>query len=99
MVDTIGELLGLTWTFAPQPESDAKPASTTPADDFVVPDAAREHLDRLRERVRIGHIRGIESEIRAIEAVTGKDYALVPKLYDCLDRFDLSGLARLLEKA
>lgn len=99
MVDTIGDLLGLTWTFAPPAETDVKPDAVEPAETFIVPDAAKEHLDRLRERVRIGHVRGIEAEIRAIEAVTGKDYPLVPKLYDCLDRFDLSGLARLLEQA
>jgi len=99
MVDTIGDLLGLTWTFAAPVETDVKAAAAEPAEIFDVPDAAKEHIDRLRERVRIGHVRGMEAEIRAIEAVTGKAYPLVPKLYDCLDRFDLSGLARLLEKA
>ena len=97
MVDTIGDLLGLTWTFAPQPETDVRPAG--PAEALVLPEAAKVHLGALRERVRIGHVRGIEAEIRAIEALTGKNYPLVAKLYDCLDRFDLSGLARLLEKA
>jgi signal transduction histidine kinase/CheY-like chemotaxis protein len=99
MVDAIGDLLGVTWTFAPLAETDVKPDAVEPAETFIVPDAAKEHLDRLRDRVRIGHIRGIEAEIRAIEAISGKDYPLVPKLYDCLDRFDLSGLARLLERA
>ena len=34
-----------------------------------------------------------------LEAIVGPGGTLVPKLYDCLDRFDLSGLARMLEKA
>jgi signal transduction histidine kinase/DNA-binding response OmpR family regulator len=97
LVDTVGELLGLTWTFAPVTEAKSGVPETGAA--FAWPEAAKTHLERLRERLRIGHVRGIEAEIRAIEAVTGKDCAMVPKLYDHLDRFDLSGLARLLEQA
>ena len=99
LTDTIGDLLGLTWTFAPVPEA-APP--TTPvaadADTADVPPAARVHIERLRERVQIGHVRGIEAEIRAFEAAVGPGNALAPKLYDCLDRFDLAGLSRMLEK-
>jgi CheY-like chemotaxis protein len=100
LADTIGDLLGLTWTFAPT-AADAPPAPDAQVDSNpeALPVAAREHIERLRERVRIGHVRGIEAEIRALEATIGTDSALVPKLYDCLDRFDLSGLARMLEKA
>jgi CheY-like chemotaxis protein len=97
LVDTVGELLGLTWTFAPVLQ--AKPGVPETGAAFEWPEAAKTHLERLRERLRIGHVRGIEAEIRAIEAVTGKDCVMVPKLYDHLDRFDLSGLARLLEQA
>ena len=100
LADTIGELLDLTWTFAPAPAPEAAPApqlAEGAAQEW--PEAARAHLDALRERVRIGHVRGIEAEIRAIEAAVGKDGPLVPRLYDYLDRFDLSGLARMLEKA
>jgi signal transduction histidine kinase/DNA-binding response OmpR family regulator len=100
LADTIGDLLDLTWTFAsedPVPDgAGAVPAESAPAD---LPDAARVHLDRLRERVQIGHVRGIEAEIRALEATVGADHVLVARLYGCLDRFDLSGLARMLEKA
>jgi len=104
LADTIGELLGLTWSFAsattqavPAEPKGGAIAAKSERDDL--PDAALVHLDRLRERVRIGHVRGIEAEIRAVEAIAGKDCAFVSKLYDCLDRFDLSGLARMLEKA
>jgi len=99
LAETIGDLLGLTWTFASAAAPEATPVDAGAVQQFDLPDAAMVHLDRLRERVRIGHVRGIEAEIRAIEAIAGKDCALVPKLYDCLDRFDLSGLARMLEKA
>ena len=97
MVDTIGDLLDLTWTFAPTADQPATPPAIDLAAVFAWPDAAKEHLARLRERVRIGHVRGIETEIRAIEAVVGTDCAMISRLYGCLDRFDLSGLARLLE--
>ena len=100
LADTIGELLGLTWTFAEAPPAAPEtPAQAAEAEHIALPDAAREHVEALRERVRIGHVRGIEAEIRALEGMVGADHPLVPKLYDCLDRFDLSGLARMLEKA
>lgn len=96
LVDTIGELLGLTFTFAP----DAPEAPVVRADDPApaeLPEAAREALARLRERLRIGHVRGIEAGIAAFEAAAPAS-PLVPRLYDCLDRFDLAGMGRMLEK-
>ncbi|MEB3090151.1 hypothetical protein, partial [Parvimonas sp. M20] len=62
-----------------------------------LPEAAREALARLRERLRIGHVRGIEAGIAAFEAAAPAS-PLVPRLYDCLDRFDLAGMGRMLEK-
>jgi len=100
LADTIGDLLGLTWTFAAEPPAQEQTWPIAPDHDTTpLPQEARAHIERLRERVRIGHVRGIEAEIRALEATLGADSTLVPKLYDCLDRFDLSGLARMLEKA
>jgi signal transduction histidine kinase/CheY-like chemotaxis protein len=100
LADTIGDLLDLTWTFASEaPPHDRAPPVLADASPPDLPDAARDHIERLRERVQIGHVRGIEAEIRALEATVGADHAFVAKLYGCLDRFDLSGLARMLEKA
>ena len=99
LADTIGELLDLTWTFAEPAAAAERPAWRNPGEAPVWPDAARDHIAALKERVRIGHVRGIEAEIRSIEAAVGKDDPIVPRLYDYLDRFDLSGLARMLEKA
>jgi CheY-like chemotaxis protein len=100
LADTIGDLLDLTWTFATEAAA-TDPAPPKKADAVAVelPETARVHIERLRERVQIGHVRGIEAEIRALEATVGADHALVAQLYGCLDRFDLSGLARMLEKA
>ncbi len=100
LADTIGDLLDLTWTFATDPPPAEPVAADTPATQPAdLPETARVHIDRLRERVQIGHVRGIEAEIRALESSVGADHALVARLYGCLDRFDLSGLARILEKA
>ncbi len=100
LADTIGELLGLTWTFAPDLAASAPPPRAgADAEPHDLPEAAHAPLERLRERVRIGHVRGIEAEIRAIEAIVGAAHPLISKLYRLLDRFDLSGLAHLLEKA
>ncbi|WP_353229489.1 ATP-binding protein [Novosphingobium sp.] len=101
LTDTIGELLGLTWTFAAAgPDTGvAVPEPAAAGDVIDLPDAAQVHLTALRERVQIGHVRGIETEIRAIEAIVGKDSPAVRRFYDLLDRFDLAGLARMLEKA
>ncbi len=99
LVDTVGDLLDLTWTFAAG-TVEVEVAVNAPVDDppADLPADAHIHIERLRERVQIGHVRGIEAEIRALEATVGGNHALVVKLYGCLDRFDLSGLARLLEK-
>ena len=100
LVDTIGDLIGLTWTFAPGPAAGV-PTRVAPGETAqdVLPPEADAHIARLRERTRIGHVRGIEAEIRALEATIGTGHPVVAKLYDCLDRFDLAGLSRMLEKA
>lgn len=97
LTDTVGELLGLVWRFASAPDDAPAPAGLAlPALDDL-PDAARAALDEVRARAKIGHVRGIEAAIRTIEAALGKNHALVRMLYDRLDRFDLAGLARMLE--
>ena len=92
LTDTIGELLGLGWEWdEPQPEAaKAAPAAAPAGDEDAMP-----HLVRLQEFLRIGYVRGIEAEIRALEE-TASAHPLVPRLYDCLDRYDLAGMARLI---
>ncbi|WP_410954439.1 hypothetical protein, partial [Pseudomonas aeruginosa] len=61
--------------------------------------AATRHVDRLKELLRIGYVRGIEAEIRAL-ATHGPDAkGLADRLFDRLDRFDLAGMKRELEGA
>ncbi|MBT2187607.1 ATP-binding response regulator [Sphingobium nicotianae] len=98
LVETIGDLLGLTWRW----DADAEPgADTAPsAPDCETLDAsAREHLVHLKEFLRIGYVRGIEAEIRQLEEAAPHAEALVGRLYDCLDRYDLAGMAKLLKES
>lgn len=99
LVDTIGDLLDLTWTHADTPLAAPPPAADAGGDALILSDEARDHLRTLRERVQIGHVRGIEAEIRALEALAGAEHPLVAQMYRLLDRFDLAGLAQLIEGA
>lgn len=101
MIDAIGRQLGIEWQrearateltdkrTAPAPE-----ATTT---DAALPEAARVHLDVLRESVRTGHVRAVEAGIKALAEAAPDAGPLIDALYRCLDRFDMPALARRLE--
>ena len=55
-------------------------------------------VGQIRELLRIGYIRGIEAEIRELADRTPEATNLVDRLYGCLDRFDLAGMQRTLER-
>ncbi|MCW1381397.1 ATP-binding protein [Novosphingobium sp. KCTC 2891] len=95
LVDSIGRQLGLTWTRAATKGETAGDAAETA--EKPLSEAARTHVRRLRELLKIGHVRGIEAEIRALEQAAPEAHVLIAILYDCLDRFDLSSLGRRLE--
>lgn len=92
LADTIGELLGLVWEWD-EPEAEPAPARLSQP---VFNEDALPHVTRLQEYLRIGYARGIESEIKALEQADPGSDALVRRLYDCLDRYDLAAMARLL---
>ena len=94
LVDALGEQLGLSWIYAPIAEADPAPA---PHSSRQLPEAARAPAQRLRDLLKIGHVRGIEAEIRALEAAAPEAQPLAKALYASLDRFDLAGMARQLE--
>jgi signal transduction histidine kinase/CheY-like chemotaxis protein len=92
----IGALLGLSWQWASTGNAAADAAATRPGG---LPPRAREHVERLRERIHIGHVRGIEAEIALLANAAPEHGRLVTALYAALDEFDLAGLLRLLEDA
>ncbi|MCY1672004.1 ATP-binding protein [Novosphingobium sp. SL115] len=95
VIDALGVLLGLEWIM---PESAV--AQQDVPQTFAVPlsPQVREHAERLKSLVQIGHVRALEGEIRSLEQADPAASALVARLYDCLDRFDLAALGRTLEE-
>lgn len=103
LTEAIGGLLRLSWKLdQPRGAALAAPATVPPA----LPDAAvtaslgaaaREHVEKLRELLRIGYVRGIEAEIRKLEASGPEAAPFAARLFACLDRFDLPAMSRLLE--
>lgn len=94
LIDALGRLLSVNWTWPKQVPSVGH-ASIPEA--IALSDTARAHIDQLKLLVRIGHVRAMEDEIRNLERAAPDAAPLVAKLYDCLDRFDLTALGRTLE--
>jgi signal transduction histidine kinase/DNA-binding NarL/FixJ family response regulator len=104
LIETVGDLLGLTWLHddrapaskeAPHQDGESEPNRAMPSIDS----AAQPHIVRLREFLRIGYVRGIEAEIKLLEEAAPDAEALVRRLYDHLDRYDLAGMAKLLQES
>jgi len=95
LTDTIGALLGLSWRWQ------AAAGTSTPHNgtSSAVPAPALPHLKRLQERISIGHVRGIETEIALLAAAAPQQRDLVEALYAALDTFDLAAMESLLEHA
>lgn len=93
MAEAIGGLLQLTWKWEALGPAEAPAA---PGEE-AMPAAARPHVARLKELIRIGHVRGIEAEIGMLAGAAPANGKLVGALYAALDEFDLTGMARLLE--
>lgn len=95
-IDAIGALLGLRWLRA---IAAVKPEKTLPDDAVVsLPAAARPHVEKLRELLRIGHVRGIEGEIRLLAEAVPESRDMIARLYACLDRMDLPALRATLDE-
>ncbi len=97
LIETIGGLLDLAWGVESDGARPAAPAAPKLAAPTTVDGEAATHVLRIRELLRIGYVRGIEQEIRHLADQPGTT-ELATKLYACLDRFDLPGMARILEE-
>jgi hypothetical protein len=94
LIDALGRLLTVNWTWPKQAPSVGH--ESTP-EAIPLSETARAHIEQLKSLVRIGHVRAMEDEIRNLERAAPDAAPLVAKLYDCLDRFDLTALGRTLE--
>lgn len=96
VIDVIGQQLGIRWIWSVAGEEpSASPAAPTPD---RVPAAAMAHVERLRDLIRIGHVRGIEAEIALFAEAAPDRRDLADLFYAHLDRFDLPGLAQQLDR-
>jgi signal transduction histidine kinase/DNA-binding response OmpR family regulator len=95
MAEAIAALLRLSWKWEATGTADGGAA---PVRETGLPAAAELHVERLRERIQIGHVRGIEAEIALLADAAPGHGRLVSALYAALDEFDLAGMAKLLEQ-
>jgi signal transduction histidine kinase/DNA-binding NarL/FixJ family response regulator len=93
LLDALGGLLNLSWKWEAQARAEPVKAAAPPS---LAP-AAMVHIERLRDLLRIGHIRAVEAEIAALDDAAPEARALIAQLYDCLDRYDLSAMMRKLD--
>ena len=96
LLERLGELLALQWRHQPT-ETDA---TTEGADAAEPPGAEAVHfLDALEQLGRIGYMRGIEAQLRAMEAEHPGTAAFAARLRGHLADYDLKGFLALLEAA
>ena len=94
MAEAIAALLRLSWKW----EATGSPGDVAEPAQGGIPPAAMPYVERLRERIQIGHVRGIEAEIAMLADAAPGHGQLVSALYAALDEFDLAGMAKLLER-
>jgi signal transduction histidine kinase/DNA-binding NarL/FixJ family response regulator/purine-cytosine permease-like protein len=96
LLDAIADQLRIRWT-------GDMPAQSAPAhedDDFQpLPEAALPLLADIEQKATIGHVRGVEASIRALEEAAPDARQLVARLLAHLDRFDLKGLIKTIRAA
>jgi len=95
MAEVIAALLGFSWNF----EATGSAGEAAEPRAGGLPAKARPHVERLLERIQIGHVRGIEAEIAMLGNAAPDHGRLVTALYAALDEFDLAGMVTLLENA
>jgi signal transduction histidine kinase/CheY-like chemotaxis protein len=94
MAEAIAALLRLSWKW----EAIGSAGDAADPGQAGLPQAAMPYVERLRERIQIGHVRGIEAEIALLADAAPGHGGLVNALYAALDEFDLAGMAKLLER-
>jgi signal transduction histidine kinase/CheY-like chemotaxis protein len=92
MAEALSALLKLSWRW--EATDAAEPGA---ANGDRLPASARPHVERLRERIHIGHVRGIEAEVALLAKHAPGEGELINALYAALDQLDLAGMVKLLE--
>jgi signal transduction histidine kinase/ActR/RegA family two-component response regulator len=93
MLDMVAEQLSIRWISEP---SDVLPRPLAPTEAPRLGPEAEPFLAEIESKALIGHVRGIEAGIRALEAAFPTFDDLIAQLLDQLDRFALQDLLRTI---
>ncbi|MFL6550352.1 MAG: ATP-binding protein [Povalibacter sp.] len=94
LLDCVGHLLGLKWTY----DKVAAANSDTVADaGATLPSHSRHHLDDLYQLGRIGHVRGIQAKLRQMEEEDAANRPFATRLRGLVANFDLKRYMNVLE--
>ena len=92
LLERVGELLGLSWIYEPQP---ALLAPLQPVG--VLPSSSRHHIDDLYQLGRIGHVRGIQAKLQEIESEDPSNKPFAVHMRGLVASFDLKRYMTVLE--
>jgi len=91
LLDCIGTVLDIQWSF------DAQVEETAVSRPATMLDHAQHHLDDLYALGRIGHVRGIQSKLNELESVDPNAKSLATHLRKLIANFDLKSYMQALE--
>jgi CheY-like chemotaxis protein/anti-sigma regulatory factor (Ser/Thr protein kinase) len=91
LLDTIGNLLGLQWTYETEDDAEEVGASCE------LPFHSRHHVNDLYQLGKIGHVRGIQAKLRQIEADDPASKAFTTHMQSLVANFDLKRYMNVLE--
>jgi signal transduction histidine kinase/CheY-like chemotaxis protein/purine-cytosine permease-like protein len=92
LLDCVGTLLGLKWTY-----EQVTPAALMPQGAILLPSHSRHHLDDLYQLGRIGHVRGIQAKLRQMEEEDAANGPFATQLRGLVAAFDLKKYMNVLE--
>ncbi|MBB6092283.1 signal transduction histidine kinase/CheY-like chemotaxis protein/purine-cytosine permease-like protein [Povalibacter uvarum] len=92
MLECIGKVMGLKWTYdAPHLPATAEAATN------LLPQHSRHHLDDLYQLGRIGHVRGIQAKLRQMEEEDTANAPVAKQLRGLVANFDLKRYMNVVE--
>jgi hypothetical protein len=93
MLECVGSLLGLTWTY----EKAVAANSDLGDPNSALPSHSHHHLDDLYQLGRIGHVRGIQAKLRQMEQEDAANRPFATQLRGLVANFDLKRYMNVLE--
>jgi CheY-like chemotaxis protein len=95
LLDCLGNLLGLKWTYEAQTHASADSIGNPGGD--ALPAHSRHHLDDLYQLGRIGHVRGIQAKLREMEEEDAATRPFATHLRGLVANFDLKRYMHAVE--